>query len=588
MLKRWIGLFLCIALVLSAVPAPAEQEAGAIDRSQGVVVANYQEMMDAVNGQKANLILISSKYRYKKPERAEDLSVEEGRTVIIAPEQEGEEAVTIQESIAIAGKGTVKFDRVNLAAPAGESGLSIACGAHVTIGSVTAGQGKANGCTAVCVSNSFLTIDSAIGSDAKAGIGGDGIEISGTSVVEIREAAGGNAPQGIGGSGIVIAGDSEVTVTGSAKGGDGLYAAGKGVLAGWGSKQGGSGTVTDGTLLEGKKKLDPEVIADYLMLVYAIRSGKTEIRLDPKFRSNSNGYDISLIAFSDQPVRITGNPEGKHLLLDCGLSALNGNWTVDGLDIKMNGTGGSYCLSAGSGAKLTFNGDLSIGNGGLIYVYGGDVEMNGNAQCNSGKTAGIATPGWGGSIRMNGNLQMTKDANAVYSNNGIIEINGSISGRGNKNFPLLWSGDGGDLRITGDVSLATDTNLINVTGGKVEITGALTGKNNQKYPLIFVAAGEMNVTGPVESSGYILGCTEGKLRIAGNVTCKRNLNKWAVYVGKPDGEITIDGDLIVESWAAYVDGGLLAMSGQIQRTGKDQGNLYETWNGGRVRQHEVE
>ena len=138
-MKRAIGIICFIALLFVAVTAIADQ-------SEGVVVSNYQEMLDAVNEQKADLILISPKYKYKK-EKSEasyaDYLNAEGRTITIRPEKE-EEKVTIDGYINIRGEGTVKIENIDIIAPAGNSALEVIYGAHVTAGKVTGGKGKSN------------------------------------------------------------------------------------------------------------------------------------------------------------------------------------------------------------------------------------------------------------------------------------------------------------------------------------------------------------------------------------------------------------------------------------------------------------
>ena len=581
MMKKWIGLILCIALILTLVSSTAEETA-AIDRSQGVVVTCYQDMINAVNGTESGqiLLLVSPKYKYRKMKESGSLELADGVTVTIVPEQEGEE-ITIQESVRITGNGTVRFENVHIAAPDGLGGLTVSDGATVRIGSVTGGKGKTDGSTAVIVNNAALEIDTAVGGDGNTGMAGDGMIILGPSIVTIRDAAGGSAPQGFGGCGILIVGESKVTLTGSAKGGDGLYAAGQGLLTAWGSKPvEGDGTVTDGTLLEGQKKRDPEAITDFRALISAIRSGKTEIRLDPKFRYGK-GIDgsISLIAFSDQPVHIIGNPEGKHVQMECKMSVMNGTWILDGVDIISNARRNDYCVVVQWRTKITINGNVTTAGQGAILCVG-EAELNGIAQCNNAQTTAIAALG-GGSIRMNGDLVMPTDYNAVYAMNGNVEINGNVTGKGNKEYPLLWMDGESNLKVTGDVSVTGDTNLINVRGGKAEITGTVTGKSNKKLPLIMVSGGELDINGPVESAGLVLESTGGVVRVRGDVTSKQGVKTYAVAIFG-EGEITLYGDLIHYSGAALVkDGGTLKISGDF-RNMSSLANVTHTENGGTI------
>ena len=579
-MKRAIGIICFIALLFVAVTAIADQ-------SEGVVVSNYQEMLDAVNEQKADLILISPKYKYKKEKSrlnyASYLNAE-GRTITIRPEKEGEKA-TIDGYINIRGKGTVIIENTDIIAPTGYVALDVIDGAHVTAGKVTGGKGKSNnGCTTAYVCDASLTIDSAIGSDGKNGMGGDGIFIFGHSTVEIREAVGGNAEKGIGGAGIVIAGESEVTITGSATGGNGLYSAGKGVLAGWGSKCSGEGVVKEGNLLEGKKTLDPEIISNYLMLINAIRNGETEIHLDPKFKCGSGGnYIIDLIALSDQTVRIIGNPDSKQRpVLDCGLAAYSGSWTFDGVDIKQTGKEHRYCVTSYAGANITLTGNCSGTGGGIAQAPGGTIEITGNAQIGTERTAAVAATD-SGSIRLTGDLSLTKDNNAVYvTDEGKIEIIGNINGKVNKNRPLIGV-CGGKLSVTGNVSLAGEGVAVSVKGGEAEINGDVSGRNNKKICLIYSERGELAITGSISTSGVLIKNAGGKILIKGSADAGKDSGYYPIWLTSNGSEVTIEGNLTVDNSSAHVEHGTLTVGKSIIYTGKREREAEKTNGGGQIR-----
>jgi len=564
MLKRKIGMLVCLVMVLLCTLAMAES----VNRENGVVVTCYQEMLDAVNEQKAELILISPKYKYKKETGDLWLRLEEGQTVTILPEQ-GEECV-LNGYIRIIGGGTVRMEAISIVAPDGYSGLSVYSGARVSVGNVTAGKAKKGyGHSAVHVENAFLTIDSAIGSDGKNGVGGNGIYVCGSSVVEVHQAIGGNAPQGIGGTGVFVAGESEVTITGSATGGNGLYAPGKGVLAGYGSKQSGTGTITDGTLLEGKKTLDPSVISNDVMLINAIRNGETEIHLDPKFKCATGGeYAIDLIPFTDQPVRIIGNPNGRHPVLDCGLFALSGTWIVEGVDIKMTGKEDGYCVKTYRNASLTLTGSCSGTSGGIAYADGGKIEITGSAQCGSTRSVAVVAIN-DGSVRLNGDVTITKETNALYCKGGKIEVNGAVVGKANKDYPLIGI-VAGSILVNGDVTGTGDANVVYVKDGNVEIQGSVVGKANKKYPVIWVGGGSLVIEKDVTGTGdanvvYVIG---GNVKIGGSVYGKKNKDN--PLIGTKGGETVINGSVSTSGCLIYSNGGTLLIHGDAS-AGKDNG-----------------
>ena len=579
-MKRAIGIICFIALLFVAVTAIADQ-------SEGVIVSNYDEMLDAVNEQKADLILISPKYRYKREKSRLNYAAylnAEGRTIIIRPEKEGEKA-TIDGYINIRGKGTVIIENTDIIAPTGYSALEVIDGAHVTAGKAIGGKGKSNnGCTAAYVCDASLTIDSAIGSDGKNGMGGDGIFIYGHSTVEIREAVGGSSDKGIGGAGIVIAGESEVTITGSATGGKGLYNAGKGVLVGWGAKCSGEGVMKDGNLLEGKKTLDPEVISNYLMLINAIRNGETEIHLDPKFKCGSGGnYIIDLIALSDQTVRIIGRPDSKQRpVLDCGLTALSGNWSVEGVDIKLTGKENRYCVATNQGTSIILSGNCSSTSGGIAQALGGTIEITGNAQTGTDRTAAVAAIG-DGNIRFTGDLSVTKDENAVYVNDeGKIEIVGNINGKVNKNRPLIGV-CGGKLSVTGNVSLAGEGVAVSINGGTTEINGDVSGRNNKKICLIYSERGELAITGSISTSGVLIKNVGGKILIKGSADAGKDSGYYPIWLTSNGSEVTIEGNLTVAKFAAHVEHGTLTVGKSIIYTGKREREAEKTNGGGQIR-----
>ena len=583
MLKRRIGLLLLcveIALFCSAAFGENGQEIWKV-----VTVKNYAELLDAVNNHKAEYVFFSRNYRHAQS-KPENIVVEAGRTVTFSPDS-GERTV-ITGRFDITGEGTVVFNNIDIAAPNDEIGLWVGYGAHVEAGSVTAGKAKNDyGKHAVYVFNGHLKIESAQGSDGKKGSGGDGVFACNNATVEIGTAIGGNAPDGLGGSGVAACGGAVITVTGSAKGGDGLYGAGKGVLLGWGSSMtDGGGILTDGKLLEGNKKLDPTVISNKMLLENALRNGETDIQIDAKFKAGSdNNMDLLSPA---ETIKLRGNPDGKHLVIDCGLNIYGGNWILDGLDIQGKAT--DYTAVYVNKGNLNLNGSVSGKTDmGLVFCEGGRTHISGSVDQNRNsyaicvKNADLTVDG---NVTQKANtvaVQVGENGNAIIHGDitnkgqkgaaivivkGTISVEGTISGNGKESFVLYNEGgkayisgavivnnvsgiavetiDKGITEITGSVSGKTDLTIVACEGsttriagpviqngkglaiynltGTVDVEGDVSGKTEK--PLVWCKGRELHITGSViqDGNGRAIYATIGDIVVDGNVFCAAKNN----------------------------------------------------------------
>lgn len=461
---------------------------------QTVTVASYAELLEAVNVKNADDIRISPKYKHGKNELDEPLELDWGRTVTISP-PEGQDSAVINGRIEIRGNGHVVFDRVDIAAPDGETGLRVTDGADVTIGSVKGGDSaKENGGTAAFVRDARLTVISARGGSSVTGLAGDGILAVGEADVTVTEAAGGNSDQGIGGAGVIAVFGARVTVNGSAAGGNGAAAPGRGTLTG------GDGTVTmagearDGETVEAKKKADPEVINSYAMLQNAIRNGKTEIVLDAKFTFRQTAKPLPLFSLGNGTIRITG-PEGKTLSIKDGVfDFCCGEWEVSG--ISLNSKSGYSALGcSGEGTKVVWNGDLSVTNGNAVVVTDhADLTLNGNVKHNSKSAVAVGVIE-GSRLRITGSVSEQGDRNAVYTDDAEVILTGNVSKAGTE-VPAVYASGSGTVLITGDLS-APKCQAVNVSLGFVRLNGNLSGQP-KKYPLLYASgSGKVEVYGTV-------------------------------------------------------------------------------------------
>ena len=542
-MKRILSLFAALML-LACLPASAEDA--------GVVVKNYKQLVSAINEQHASRILISAKYKHGTNEIINlDLA---GRAVAILPEN-GESAA-INGRVDILGPGSVVFENVSIAGPAGDAGLWAGDGADVTIGSVTGGKAKKeNGGPGVILSDASLTIDSAVGGEGKSGFGGDGIYAFGDSTVLVREAIGGKAAKGFGGSGVVVFGGAKVTVTGSAAGGDGLYAAGKSVLVGLNSTADGDGTLTDGSVLEGKKSLDPETVTSRITLEHAFRSGRTEILLDSGFRAGAVLLDdLGIFCASEEPVRITNASAEKPATVDCPLFFRCGTWKLDDLRFSLKGSSWLSCLWVSGNADVTAAGSM-VTRGSACGIYASD----------------------------NGKVEYTGDCTteyyAVYARgNASIVMNGNITENGRKSFAAGCDPDA-SVTVNGDISVSNDSNALACFGGKLTVTGAVRTKKTREYPAVFIQDGEIILNGPVNCEGQseAVFCKGGTVTITGDVT-DMTVKKYPVFLTSSAGSVTINGSLTAAHTAVRAEGGSAVVNGDLIIVSRDNWAL-TSWDG---------
>jgi hypothetical protein len=246
---------------------------------------------------------------------------------------------------------------------------------------------------------------------------------------------------------------------------------------------------------------------------------------------------------------------------------LNGSWTVEGVDIKQTGKEDEYCVTTYEGASITLTGNCSGSSCGIAYSYGGTIEITGNAQTGSDRTAAVVAVD-SGNIRFTGDLSVTRDKNAVYIiDEGKIEIIGNISGKVNKNFPLI-SVSGGSLSVTGNVSMAGDGVAVSVKGGEAEINGDVSGRNNKKNVLLYSESGELTITGSISTSGCLILNAGGKILIKGNANAGKDNGFYPIDLTSNGDEVTIEGDLTVDNSSAHVQHGTLTIGKSIIYTGK--------------------
>lgn len=531
-LKRTVSLLLVIGMMLMGFSFGVKAE-------DGVVVKSYPELLEAVNEQKADRILISSKYK-QKGRSEENIEIEAGRTVTLLPEKG--DSVTMTARIDAIGEGNLVFENVNLVGPDGSIALWIGEGIHVTAGSVTGGKAKGNhGNTAVIIDGAHLTIDQAKGSDGTSGLGGDAIYAYGNGTVTVREAKGGTAKKGVGGAGVVAFAGAQVTVTGSSTGGDGLYGAGKGALVGLNGSIGGEGVLTDGTLLPSKKAVDPTNITNLALLQNAIRNGETEIQLSAKYKSGGV-LDDSLYQFAmtEDTVKITGSQKGKKLKLDYSWQFYAGTWELDGIDFTSAVKEWEPCLMVSGDAKVTLKGNITVKNVDNTCVYAREKSK----------------------VSIKGNLEAPGNA-VLASDNASVTLKGKVKIEGKEKAAVKSIGKS-KIKATGNITVTGNGNALSCVGGKITLTGDIETKKNVNYPTVFINGGEVKITGTINnnSQAHAIYCKGGKASIEGDINSKAT-DREAVYMLEAAEEITIKGNLNTVSQAVDVNVGKFTLEGNI-------------------------
>ena len=553
-MKKVLGIIAAICLLMTVMAGWTLAE-----EAQGVVVRNHAELLAAVNEQKADLIIISAKYKHKSTS-TDNLVIEAGRSVTVRPEKEG--TYTLKDRLDILGEGEILFDRVNIEAPAGSAGLWIGESVHVTIDSVTAGKGKgANGCTAVFMEGGNLTIGSAVATDGTTGLGGDGIYAYSGATMRVKDARGGTAKKGVGGAGVVLFDGATAVITGEARGGDGLYGEGQGVLVGLNSAADIQGTAADGALIPSKKPVDPEEITSRSLLENAIRRGRTEIQISQKFKGDDT-LDSSHVQFtaSEAPVVIRKDPAAeKNPSLGFRWSVVAGTWTVKDVDNQVNARSRESLLSVQGSAALSWT---------------GNITGKGAASC--------VSVGERGELTFTGDLK--SDLFCVYaSGDSKVTINGNLTANG-KEWYAAGTEDNAALTVNGSVTAAKDSNAVYIPGGTLEVSGLVSSEKNDGYPTVYVSGGEGILRGGIRSAGkagQAIYCKGGNLTVEGDVD-SASTKRVPVSLKKGAGTVTIHGDLIARREAARAEGGLLTIDGDLIIRSKDSWGLYSTDGEGQI------
>ena len=529
-MKRILSLLSAFALLLSCLPVSAEET--------GVVVRNYRQLAGAVNEQRADRILISAKYRHGTDEIIN--LTPRGRTVTVLPEN-GESAV-INGRVDVSGPGSVIFQNITIVGPEGGAGLWAGSGADVTVTRVKGGRSKKNsgGCPAAIVDNARLTAGSAAGSDCKYGFGGDGIYAFGDSTVTVGDAAGGSASKGFGGSGAVVFGGAKITVTGSATGGDGLYAAGKGVLAGLDGAADGKGALADGSVLEGKKTMDPDSVTGRSTLEHALRSGRTEILLSSGFKAGSDFHKgLFLFCSSEEPIRIFSASPAAPVRVDCPLYFCCGTWNLEGIRFSLKSDAWAACLWADGSADVTASGSMTAENEacGIFASGGGRVEYTGD--CSTAYYAAYA------------------------SGSASILLNGNVSATGKGRF-AAGCDENASVTVNGGISVHGDSGALACYGGKLTASGPVRTVRNKNRPAVLTRGGEIILNGPVNCEGQAaaLSCKGGSVTVNGDVTGLA-AKKYAVELAAAAGEVTVNGTLTAAQTAIRAEGGSVTVNGEL-------------------------
>ena len=478
---------------LTLIVYPQEEWYG---KDETVTVKNYAELQKAINETRANHILISSKFKYGKAD-SDSIKIYGERKVTISPEND--EHAVIDGKLTVSGNGALVLHRVDIESKT--IGLDVGGGIHVTACKIHGGSAADSGFPAVTAANSEMTIEEAVGGDGKTGIGGDGIYAIGGAIIEVKSAHGGSAETGVGGSGIVVMGGAKVTVTDEATGGNGQIAPGKATLSGLNGEIILQGKTTDGVLLESKKPVNPDEITSFALLQNALRNGKTEINLSPKFKITEKNWEecygwLPLFASGDQTVTITGPANGKALKVN-GTFRLNcGKWLFTG--IQLNNSKKTAALGIDGYAEVEWNGDISVTGSATNAVVArglGQLTVNGNIASSSKDNPAVALSG-SPTIRINGSIIQKGNNNALILRGGKIAMNGNISSTAS--YPVIWILYG-QMKQIGNITSNKSTCVHIHEDGIVQIQGEVQLPNKKFFALYIAMHGFISVDGTIDA-----------------------------------------------------------------------------------------
>ena len=501
---RFLSTLLVLALVFScdALPVAAGEET---EHGETVTVSNASELYKALNRSDVERILISAKYKHGKDVlKTNDpdtyyTQTNSRFTKIIAPEN-GESAV-IDGRLDIRG-GTVIFENVTIEAANDQVGLYVREYATVTISSVRGGDSKkADGSPAVIVNNATLSIGSASGGSAANGLGGEGIIALNSAVVTVDSATGGSGGKGVGGVGVLADSGSTVQVRESVKGGDGEAAPGQAVLTPNPENVSVSGVSENGQQLEAAKPVNPDDITTYALLVNALRSGKTEIRISSKYKHAdlTPREFIPLIIPGDETVRILPEKEGKLQKLTECFDIANGSWEISGFDLSCPGE--NVPLVVTGNAKVSFTGNITAQKKDAVRLSdSARLSFTGNITVSGRRANGVylrySYSDLSPEAEITGDITVKGDGSAIDAQSGSVTVTGNLTKTASGDQILLEASNKASVRVTGNLEAANTNAAVSRSGATVTIDGNVKIKQKNYYPLV-ADSGTITMNGTV-------------------------------------------------------------------------------------------
>ena len=487
------------------------------DAKKGVdeaeTVKNFRELKAAICEKNRNRIVIAAAYKHGSPED-NTITIRHGRTVTISPE-EGKDAAVITGSLRLKGSARVVFDRVSVEAKDGDPGLIVEEGMDVTAVSVKGGDSKrGHGGPGVYVTGGRVKIEEARGGSSVNGLGGDAVVADGSATVEVVKAVGGSSAKGAGGAGVIALNGAEVTVTGGTTGGNGGAAAGKGVLAGPEGTVNVEGKQNEGETPASAGEAAEEISGD-TALYTALRSGKTELVLSPKFSALPAKEPVALFTLTEEPVRITVAGEQTAKTRDMEWKFTGGKWEVAG--IEASGAGKKVPLRVGGRAEVDWTGDLKSASAAVSVSDRGILRLTGKADSNSKDTAAVSVTG-GGRLEMTGDIAMKADPSALaVTGGGNVKLNGSVTNIQGKEAAVYL--EGGRLEMKGTLTPGASCYGLRSISGEVLFDGSIAARSSRFFG-VYVHEGVTLVTGEIKGKLPFLSTLYGHLFINGK-NCHR-------------------------------------------------------------------
>ncbi len=261
---------------------------------------------------------------------------------------------------------------------------------------------------------------------------------------------------------------------------------------------------------EAAKPVNPDDITTYALLVNALRSGKTEIRISSKYKHAdlTQREFIPLLIPGEETIRILPEKEGKLQKLTECFDIANGSWEISGFDLNCSGE--NIPLVVTGDAKVSFTGNITAQKEDAVRLSdSAKLAFTGNITVSGRNVSGVYLPssdnGLSPEAEITGNITVKGDGSAIRAQAGSVTVTGNLAKTSNGDQILLEASNEASVRVTGILEAANTNAAVSRSGADITIDGDVKIKQKDYYPL--VADGgtiTMNGTVTAQLEPYVL------------------------------------------------------------------------------------